>query len=579
VTLLWSDLFEHDADALKSDFVPPWAGLCRSYADRVKTLTAAETGFAPRQGTRCVKLTANNSDTNTGPWSGNTAIGTRPPTNNCRCQLEPGDKQPWGEAGSTTYYSSSIRIPDGQLPAPPHFGLAMQFHGAPFSASPCLALNIAAYDAPANTFSLGNSVSNPNQRLWVDSGTIKRNVWYDFTFLVHWSGGSDGYVEFWKNGVPQQLSATRAGTLSSGGLRWNGPTLKGDQLFAGGGASFYGATNYRGVNSVPGDVTYYFDAVRIGTTLADVQSVTPTGGPMRVISTGAEDRQVDPRVRTSSDGKQVVVGPADQPAYSENPRMAFTMAEAVKVADQMKALAAQAPAPTPTPTPTPAPSSGMPKPTGTKLFTGVKETDWPTQSSAGPDRITDVPDPLGKLSGTVMKFTVHDGDTVISPNPRAQLETAYIIRPGDEIWWGGKILLPSDFPNVASSGWVSLASCYGPPFAGASPAPLQIVKGAHDAEPTLGLVSQDWQRRYWGVPVSQAKGRWVEYLVHEHFAMAGWMEVWADGKQVMPKTTLPLISSANSGGANRLSNTFYRQKGMWTQPVTMYHAQTGLWRV
>jgi hypothetical protein len=223
--------------------------------------------------------------------------------------------------------------------------------------------------------------------------------------------------------------------------------------------------------------------------------------------------------------------------------------------------------------------TGNPTPTGTKIFDGSVEANWPVQHEAAEDRITDVPDPLGQLSGTVLKFTVDDNDTIISPNPRAQLETNNFVNPGDEIWYGGKILFPSDFPTVSNSGWVSLSSVYGPPYAGASPAPMQIVKCGCDSEPNWGLVNENWTTRYWGFPMSRTKGQWHTWLIHEKFSNTGWMEVWVDGVNVMPRRNMDLISSANDGGANHISQTFYRQKGMWPGRVTMYHAQFGVWKV
>jgi hypothetical protein len=232
---------------------------------------------------------------------------------------------------------------------------------------------------------------------------------------------------------------------------------------------------------------------------------------------------------------------------------------------------------TPPPVTSPPTSGGNPTPTGTKIFDGSRLSSWPTVIEASSDRITEVPDPLGG-GKTVLKFHVNDSDTVISPNPRAQLETANFVNPGNEIWWGGRILFPSNFPSF-SSGWISVNSVYGPPYAGASPAPIQVVKGVGDSEPKWGLVNQDWTHRYWGFPLSQIRGKWMYYTVHEKFAASGWMEVWVNGQQVMPRTNLPLIDSANNGGANHISNTFYRKKGLFSGFVDMYHADFGVWKV
>jgi hypothetical protein len=222
-------------------------------------------------------------------------------------------------------------------------------------------------------------------------------------------------------------------------------------------------------------------------------------------------------------------------------------------------------------------ASGNPTPTGARVFDGTRKANWSQIIEAAPDRISDTGDPLG-AAGNVLKFTVQDGDTVISPNPRAQLETSDFINPGDEIWFGGRIFVPADFQTPPSGSWITLSSVYGPPYSGASPAPIQIVQGATDSEPTFGIVSKDWTTRYWGVPLSQMRGKWVSWLIHEKFATDGWMEAWVNGKQVMARRNLALIDGSNNGGANHITQTFYREKGMWST-ATIYHADFGVWKV
>jgi hypothetical protein len=237
------------------------------------------------------------------------------------------------------------------------------------------------------------------------------------------------------------------------------------------------------------------------------------------------------------------------------------------------------PPPTTPPPTTPPPSSGgNPTPTGVKIFDGTRLSSWPTVIEASSDRITEVPDPLGG-GKTVLRFHVDDSDTVISPNPRAQLESPNFVNPGDEIWWGGRILFPSNFPTPSNSGWISVDSVYGPPYAGASPAPIQVVKCACDSAPSWGLVNTNWTTRYWGFPLSSIRGKWMTWLVHEKFAASGWMEVWVNGQNVMPRRNITLIDSANNGGTNHVSQTFYRQKGMFSGFVDMYHADFGVWKV
>lgn len=270
-TLFFQDSFDHDADGLVVNFKPPWDGLTRAFADRAQTLTEAEVGFAPVVGTHSMMLRTADLDKSAssgGVWSGNSSIGAMPGTNNARCQFEPVQGLSYNQSGQVTYYHFAIRIPASCPNVPTsQFAVCAQFHGAPWSQSPNFALNFTSFDTPTNTFSFGNAVTNPNQKVWQDSGPVVRDTWYKFTLLIRWAT-SGGYFELWKNGVHQILNATRAGTLSNSNFRWNGPTLKGDQS---NGIQFYGAQNYRSGGASLGFVTYYFDAVKAGSTYAIVQ--------------------------------------------------------------------------------------------------------------------------------------------------------------------------------------------------------------------------------------------------------------------------------------------------------------------
>ena len=99
-----------------------------------------------------------------------------------------------------------------------------------------------------------------------------------------------------------------------------------------------------------------------------------------------------------------------------------------------------------------------------------------------------------------------------------------------------------------------------------------------DSSFTLGSIAPDYSTRYWGIPLADVKGKWITWLVHEKFSASGWMEAWVNGKQVMARRNLALITSANNGGANHVSNTFYRKAGMFST-ATVYHADFGVWKV
>ena len=217
---------------------------------------------------------------------------------------------------------------------------------------------------------------------------------------------------------------------------------------------------------------------------------------------------------------------------------------------------------------------------GPVVFDGTHKSSWDEVIEAGPGRIADTPDPLGS-GASVMRFTVRDSDVApLTPtrNPRAQLQTPNFIRPGDELWISGRILIPTRFPDLPPGGWITVLSVYGPPYHGTSPAPLQILRTGRDRQARFGIVSRDWRTRYWGVPVSRMRGHWVRWRIHERFAVRGWMEAWVNGRKVMARRNLPLIDHANDRGRNHVANGFYRERGMFAT-ATLYQAGLRVRRV
>lgn len=213
--------------------------------------------------------------------------------------------------------------------------------------------------------------------------------------------------------------------------------------------------------------------------------------------------------------------------------------------------------------PAPPPTEEPPAETAGKvLFNGDQIKDFPGVQRAASDRITEVPDPLGS-GETVFKFTVDDSDTIISPNPRAQLESPTFVTNGLEFWWGTKVLIPANFPSF--NGWLTFMSVYGPPFAGSSPWHLN----------SFGK-TVEWEEHPWSQPLSDWKGRWVTVLWHAKFAEAGWAELWINGQQQTftscgcTRLNTALRNRTNSGGNNNLRISQYRQKGVIPGKATMY---------
>lgn len=235
------------------------------------------------------------------------------------------------------------------------------------------------------------------------------------------------------------------------------------------------------------------------------------------------------------------------------------------------------PEPTPEPEPEPEPSEG--EPVSPPLFAGTSVADFSMNQSA-PGAVSEVPDPAGG-EGTVFQMTVSDQDVYpITPtdNPRAQLVSPSILEPGAEIWWSAAFFLPADFP-ASVPGWLNvLQGPFGPPFAGSPPWQLQVV----------GTQLQ-WTRNAtygWDVPwrMPLVRNAWVHVLVHERFAVDGFVEMWIDGQRVTffaggtynpskiaPVRRLPMrtLDNSNDEGPNSLYLQSYREAGMFPS-VTLY---------
>lgn len=215
-------------------------------------------------------------------------------------------------------------------------------------------------------------------------------------------------------------------------------------------------------------------------------------------------------------------------------------------------------------------------------FTGTKIGDFPAKYGAR-RAITEVADPLGS-GEKVLKLTVSDGDVFpITPtdNPRAELVSPDIVRPGMNVWLSTKFLVPTSYPRIRSGGWVSLISFYGPPFDGPSPWRLELAGN--------GL---QWERNStydFDVPFREplARGRWTSVLVHERFATEGFVEMWINGRRVdffssggfnphrhgtTRRLRMATVDHSNDGGPNSARIAQYREAGMFSRGTIYFGA-------
>lgn len=214
-------------------------------------------------------------------------------------------------------------------------------------------------------------------------------------------------------------------------------------------------------------------------------------------------------------------------------------------------------------------------------FSGSTTGDFALIQSA-PGAITEVSDPAGS-GESVLKLTVSSNDVApLTPtaNPRAQLLSPAIVRPGDEFWLQTKFMLPLSLPSVR--GWMSLVSIYGSPFKG--PSPWQIMVEGDEFV---------WQRNgnsRWDIPwqAPLIKGRWVTVLLHERFGTDGWVEMWFDGQRAgffrrgrsynpsrhaqTGRLKMATMDSSNNRGPNAAKIMQYRQAGMFSWGTVYFGA-------
>lgn len=198
------------------------------------------------------------------------------------------------------------------------------------------------------------------------------------------------------------------------------------------------------------------------------------------------------------------------------------------------------------------------------------------------ERIAVVDDPVLGSRRKVLRFSVRDGDTGPTGDPRAQVETARSYREGDDIWIGWSTLFPDDWPDALPPGgdtWVTLAEVYGPPYSGAAPVKLGMRSGV----PALSIQRNGTYG--WDLPWEQGpirKGRWYDVVLHERLSRdpeLGFVELWVDvgagwRQQLLagrPRLVMQTLPDDTSGPAYS-SLKLYRSRGMYER-MTVYHAE------
>jgi hypothetical protein len=218
-------------------------------------------------------------------------------------------------------------------------------------------------------------------------------------------------------------------------------------------------------------------------------------------------------------------------------------------------------------------------------FVGASIGDFFLNQSA-PGAVTEVPDPAGS-GEKVLKMTVGNHDVFpLTPtsNPRAQLVTPPMIRPGSTFWWRSKFFLPHDFPDSVPGWLVLLEGPYGEPFDGTPPWHIEV---NHNKIHWSRNDRYDWDVP-WQMPL--VKGRWIHVLMHCQFSSHGYVDMWIDGHRVtfFPGHTynpnhvhrtrrlrMATRDASNDEGSNFAVLMNYREAGLF-RSVTVYQGKTAL---
>ena len=230
----------------------------------------------------------------------------------------------------------------------------------------------------------------------------------------------------------------------------------------------------------------------------------------------------------------------------------------------------------PTPTPTPAGADVF----SSSFWDGLSEFPYRYNTH----RISIVDDPRLGSARKVLRFRVYQGDTGVTSNPRAQLETPYTFDRGEDRYFGYSVNLAQDFPTgLPSYGWVTLVEpAYGPPYSGASPFALRVQNQS-------GTAVVRWQRNasynhdipWTGPRVADVRGRWLDFVIRIKLhgdPSIGFVELWMNKGTGWIKQSLHgrsrlymrTYDSSNNGGTNNSRVLLYYRRDI-PGPLTMFH--------
>lgn len=205
-------------------------------------------------------------------------------------------------------------------------------------------------------------------------------------------------------------------------------------------------------------------------------------------------------------------------------------------------------------------------------------TLYPIQSFVT-DHVTVVSDPLAS-GRNVIRFAINDSDRPYAgaTNPRGDLHSPRMFKPGDEAFIMVRPLIPTNVPPVKGP-WFQWCEVYGPPYGGSPPwgCDIYAVNGVNHYGAGRGA-RYGYDRIWAGPPVD---GKWHTFVAHVKFATdsTGFIEFYFDGKLqtlangAVRASMVTLDPGVNWDGKtpNDLIVNQYRKAGMVAGTVVTYH--------
>jgi hypothetical protein len=220
--------------------------------------------------------------------------------------------------------------------------------------------------------------------------------------------------------------------------------------------------------------------------------------------------------------------------------------------------------PPPTPTPTPAPA----------VWRGDFETGDLTQysklQSMGPDRLQVVPSPV-RQGTRALRVEVRKGDDPINASGnRNELVKFDGATEGTEFYYGWSTLWPSNYPMTPN--WQVFMQWHHSGSSGAPP--VRFVLGCSSGDcgaplPDTMFFIVDGKTQFKMAPVT--RGVWHDFVLHIKWSAnpsVGFVELWYDGKLVLPKRYVRTMFS--SSDTNYLKTGLYRDEAVQPTAV-MFH--------